>query len=167
MRVKDEAAGKKIRCPGCSTVLTVPKPETPKDAEEDALKLLLEEADEPAPAVNHDVTDDAPATDAIQPPRPGPRPPPPPEPPPPQWKWRKKKLPPPEPIRKPKAKSGGGLFNNVNPNYSVVGVGCLMMFGGAALLIVGLATGWIIIGAAFLFFSGLGTFFKGLMGRSD
>ena len=43
LRVKDEAAGRRIKCPDCEAVLRVPKPEEP-DVVEDA------EAEEPPPS---------------------------------------------------------------------------------------------------------------------
>ena len=72
------------------SVLTVPKPETPRDAEE-AIALLLEDNDEPTPYRTRDAAEGEPRTDAILPKCPGPRPQPPPEPPRPEWKWKKKK----------------------------------------------------------------------------
>jgi hypothetical protein len=172
MRVKDELAGRKIRCPDCTATLAVPKPETPHDAEEEALNLLLEESDEPTTS-SHNDAENLPATDAIQESRPGPRPPQS-EPDRPEWKWKKKTSAAPKSLRKPRAKSGGGLFNNVNPNYGVMWTGILMILGSLALGLVNVAiffAGWVIFRLAavtvILFFVGLGTFFKGLMGRSD
>jgi DNA-directed RNA polymerase subunit RPC12/RpoP len=43
LKVKDELAGKKIRCPGCSSVIAIPKPASDDDEQPD-------EWDEPAPA---------------------------------------------------------------------------------------------------------------------
>src|SRR5690242_7649306 len=44
-RIKDELAGKKIRCPACKQVLVVPKPEPQISPEEEAFGvLLIEEA---------------------------------------------------------------------------------------------------------------------------
>jgi hypothetical protein len=79
---------------------------------------------------------------------------------------------PPGPVRKPKAKSGGGLFNNANPNYGVMWSGVLMSLGGLALgllfgacLLAGVIWPYLLVIAALLFFGGIGTIFKGLMGR--
>jgi len=165
MRVKDELAGRKIRCPGCTAILAVPKPETPPDTEEEALNLLLEDSDEPPSGSLTDVND-APRTDAMQESRPGPRPPRD-EPERPEWKWKKKATPAPKSLRKPRTKSGGGLFNNVNPNYGVMGFGLLMMLGAVVWFLGALAAGWIFFYPPVLFFLGVGTFFKGLMGRTD
>src|SRR5262249_10282604 len=138
MRVKDEVAGKKIRCPACSAVLTVSKPETPKDAEEEALQMLMEEGAEPT-TPDHHVTDaPSPATDSISRP-PKPEPPPRRAPPPAEWKWKEKDVvAPPKPARKSRGGSGGGLFNNVNPNYGVMWTGVLMIGGSLALGLVNL-----------------------------
>jgi hypothetical protein len=64
LRVKDEFAGRKAKCPGCGTVLTVPLPEA--EREEEALEVLLAE---PPP-------DEAPPRSAVraEPPPPGPEP---------------------------------------------------------------------------------------------
>jgi hypothetical protein len=172
MRVKDEVAGKKVRCPGCSAVLTVPKPEAPKDAEDEALQMLMEEGDEPTTPDDHVTDAPPPATDSIsRPPKPGP--PPRREAPPPEWKWTKKEVAaPPKPARK--SRGSGGIFNNVNPNYGVMWTGVLMIGGSLALGLVNLViflSGYIwpylIAATAILFFAGLGTIFKGLMGRGD
>jgi hypothetical protein len=48
LKVKDEAAGRKVRCPGCGVVLPIPKPEIPKEADEQALDYLLAEGPPPA-----------------------------------------------------------------------------------------------------------------------
>src|SRR5438094_2458057 len=56
MKVKDEFAGRKIRCPQCAEVLSVPQPEAESSAEDNAADFLLEESAEehlpsrPAPA---------------------------------------------------------------------------------------------------------------------
>src|SRR5262245_45546669 len=52
-RVKDELAGRKVRCTGCQSVLSVPpaaapqapasQPATPRDVDEEALSILLTE----------------------------------------------------------------------------------------------------------------------------
>jgi hypothetical protein len=170
LRVKDELAGKKVRCPSCSAILTAPKP----DAEEEAVTLLL--AEDEAPAKSQDSADNLPTTDAVQPPpRPGPRPRSPSSPPSPEWKSLKKK---PDRdlsvVRKRKRRSSGGFFNNVNPNYGVMWSGALMVLGSFLLCLVNVGVfiaGWIIFYllaiTIVLFFAGMGTFFKGLMGRSE
>jgi hypothetical protein len=172
MRVKEELAGRKIRCPGCTAILAVPKPETPPDAEEEALNLLLEDSDDP-PSGSRTNVDDAPRTAAIRESRPGPRPLKD-EPERPEWKWKKKASLASKPLRKPRARSSGGLFNNVNPNYGVMWTGVAMILGSLALGLVNVAiffAGWVVFKlvaiTVILFFVGLGTIFKGLMGRTD
>jgi hypothetical protein len=44
MRVKDELAGRKVKCPQCAAVLTVPQPEPP--AEDQAYELLSDDGPE-------------------------------------------------------------------------------------------------------------------------
>src|SRR5687768_7913425 len=94
LRLKDELAGKKIRCPGCSAVVMVPQSDAPTDAEDEALNLLMEAPDEPAPRSRYVPDDPPPATDAVQPP---PRPSPP--------AFRKPEPPKPAVKRKPARKS--------------------------------------------------------------
>src|ERR1041385_3350665 len=44
LRLKDALAGKKVRCPECSAVLSVPRLEEPEDAELAALEVLQADA---------------------------------------------------------------------------------------------------------------------------
>ena len=112
MRVKDEAAGRKVRCPGCSTVLTVPDAEAPKDVEDEALSMLLEEEENPhkAKGIRSRSSDEpAPRNEALQTPvRPSP----------PAFPRSSANNVPaiskPVAKRKVKKESGGGLFNNVH-----------------------------------------------------
>ena len=48
LRVKDEFAGKKVRCPGCKEVMSIPLPEPEASPDDEALNMLL--ADDQAPA---------------------------------------------------------------------------------------------------------------------
>ena len=50
LRLKDEAAGKKVRCSGCQTVQAVPAPAVDRSAEDDALDFLLTDSPGDAPA---------------------------------------------------------------------------------------------------------------------
>jgi hypothetical protein len=43
LRVKDELAGRKVRCPACAQPVAVPRPPSKEDAEDEALNILLEE----------------------------------------------------------------------------------------------------------------------------
>jgi hypothetical protein len=170
MRVKDEVAGKKIRCPACGAALTVPQGHKHVDGEEEAVNLLLEASAEPTPSANNDTSDNTALADSIRSPaRPTAKESP-------EWKWLEKK---PRPMRKRRTNFLGKVFNNVNPNYGVMWTGIMITLGGVALgivcaLIVVVSNYWIgrftariIAVAIILFFIGLGTFFKGLMGRSD
>ncbi len=46
LRVKDELAGKKVRCPGCSTVIPIPA----KELEADDDVEFLDDLEEPTPS---------------------------------------------------------------------------------------------------------------------
>jgi hypothetical protein len=131
---------------------------------------LLEASDQPTPSANNDTSDNNALTDSIQPlTRPAGNPSP-------EWKWLEKKR---KPMRKQRINFLGKVFNNVNPNYGVMWTGILITLGGVALgivcaLVLLLSNYWIwrltarlLVGAIILFFIGLGTFFKGLMGRGD
>jgi hypothetical protein len=48
LRVKDESAGKKIRCPGCQEILSVPAPELVEPDEEDTSAAVTSEPPKPA-----------------------------------------------------------------------------------------------------------------------
>jgi hypothetical protein len=55
LRVKDEAAGKKVRCPGCKAILTAPEPEFVEPDEDTAVSLTQLP---PKPAAKRDVAED-------------------------------------------------------------------------------------------------------------
>jgi hypothetical protein len=49
LRVKDESAGKKIRCPGCQEILSVPAPDLVEPDEDDVSAAVTSEPPKPAP----------------------------------------------------------------------------------------------------------------------
>jgi hypothetical protein len=153
MRVKDEVAGHKIRCPDCSAVLTVPKTET--DAEEEALNVLLQESpDEPKASRPRSWEEPTPRTDSLQP---GPRPAPPTFP----KTVVSTKPAKPKPASRSK-KEPGGLFNNVEVKPYILVPGLVTMLIAVVWLVLGLLVGRIFIYPIILFFIGGGTFFKGI-----
>jgi len=160
MRVKDEVAGHKIRCPGCSAVLTVPEP--PKDADEEALNVFLEDSPEEPPASRQRGWDEPPpAADSLQ------------------QAPRSARPALPKPVVSPKPakpkpirskKEPGGLFNNVEWKPYIAIPGLVTMVIALAWLALSVAvffgTGVLYARALaipiVLFFMGGGTFFKGI-----
>ncbi len=157
LRVKDEAAGRKVRCPGCGNVLPVPRPATDTDAEDEALDILLTESagnESPSPPPK------AAAEHVQEPPR---RPAPPPESSRPSWarqaaserpkaaaKIRKKR----------REESGGGIA--IHPSI-IAGVG--MMVGAAVWFFVGLSFNYIYFYPPILFVLGIGAVIRGFTGQ--
>jgi hypothetical protein len=157
MRVKDEVAGHKIRCPGCAAVLAVPQP--PRDADEEALNVLLEDSPDEPPADRRRNWEafQTPADSLQQAPRP----------PIPKAVVSAK---PAKPKPKRSRTEPGGLFNNVEWKPWIAVPGLLTMLAALAWLALSVAicfsTGVLYARAlAFpivLFFMGGGTFFKGI-----
>src|SRR5262249_37356269 len=146
-----ELAGRKVRCPDCKQVLTVPRPQAEEEIE--ALDLLL--ADEPPAArpARRPEPDDA-VFDRKQVRRPPPVPPPPVkepfEPPRPRARERKRKRP---------ERSGGGIAVNAE-----IITGILMMVGAAVWFFLGLAAGFIYFYPPILFVLGIAAVVRGFTG---
>jgi hypothetical protein len=153
MRVKDEVAGHKIRCPDCSAVLTVPKPET--DAEEEALNVLLQESsNEPKASRPRDWDEPPPRTESLQPP---------PRPVTPTFSKPAVSAKPAKP--KPISQSNQeprGLFNNVEWKPYIAIPGLVTMLIAVVWLVLGLMIDRIFFYPIILFFIGGGAFFKGI-----
>ena len=159
LRVKDELAGRKIRCPKCSAVVAVPRPPAEQDAEAAALDLLL--ADSPAEE-----------RVAAAPPSPPPaareqavRPPAPPAPKPPvAWATSKPATAdkPPSVAKSRKSSRRRGPILVVHP--SIV-TGVLMMAGALVWFVLGLMFGWIYFYPPVLFVLGIGAVLRGLRGE--
>ncbi len=154
LRVKDEAAGRKVRCPGCGKVLPVPRPAADKGAEDEALDLLRSEpaADESPPR--------RPPEAAAEHVREQPRRP---EPSPPSWARqaggdRPKRAP--KVRKKQREESRGGIA--IHP---AILTGAAMMAGGALWFFIRLADGWISPYPAVLFFLGIGSVIRGFTGQ--
>ncbi len=152
VRAKDELAGRKVRCPGCRGILTIPQP--PPAADEEAVELFL--ADPP-------------------PTRPQPRRTPPPL----ASAVRAAALPavipvdeepddPPEPPQKRRSKSRkrrserSGFSVAVHPEIIT---GILMMVGAAVWFFLGLAANRIFIYPPILFVLGIAAVVRGFTGN--
>lgn len=171
LRVKDEFAGRKVRCPACQDVLAVPKPAA---VEEEAGELLLAEEADDAPAAEtkpnrFDATtrpprrpraDDEEGETGIQarPYRPDPmayRPPPAPEP---KRSRRPRRAEP----RGPRVAFEEGWLGSLNAG--IIG-GLLMMLIAVVWFVGGLAVGFIFFYPPVLLVIGFIAFIKGLTDR--
>jgi hypothetical protein len=158
LRVREELAGRKIRCPKCAKVSTVPQPTVVKDAEDEALDILLAESPgKKAPSrpplkqpdADKDVRREKPPG-SIQPPIPqGPvyRPPPP-----------SKSAP---ALRSEKPERSRASIA-VHPKIIT---GVLMMVGAVVWFFLGLAANRIFFYPPILFLLGIGAVFRGFKGE--
>lgn len=155
-RVKDQLAGRKIRCPECSNVLAVPLPEAALEVEEEATASLLAEEESVPAARRRRAREEPSESDAIQQ-RPSPRPP---RPAPPRATTAAKK-------RRPKTRGGPrvafeqGWFGSLNAG--VIG-GLLMMLIAVIWFVAGLAMNIIFFYPPILLVIGLIAMIKGLAG---
>jgi hypothetical protein len=156
LRVKDEAAGKKVRCPGCNAALAVPKPEpeAAPNVDDEAMNILMSEPARPAAA---------PAARRYSAPEPAgepyaPRPSSPPPPPPPRPVFKD------EPKRKSRRRESGSRGFSINP---AIITGLLMMGGAVLWFVLGLSANRIFIYPPILFVLGLINVFRGFSGDAD
>jgi hypothetical protein len=156
MQVKDELAGKKIRCPDCKQVLPVPHgPE--RDVEDEASKILAEDSPEEksVPAAEEK------KSSAIQERRPPslapqiPRSP---------LSSATSSMPTKAKTRPKKSRSerGGGIGIAIHPSIIA---GALMMIGAAVWFFLGLAAGIFYFYPPVLFCFGIAAIIRGLMGQ--
>jgi hypothetical protein len=170
-RVKDEFAGKKIRCTGCKQVLAVPLPEleTAKSTEDEALNFLLTESPplptkRPAKARPDEESQETSVT-AEPPPRPASKRPA-------KEKEKKKSGSSLSQVRwsqfdKPREREErhGRSFRLVLSPTIITGL--LMMLGAVVWFGAGLAIGFIYFYPPVLFVLGIAAVFRGLMGQED
>jgi hypothetical protein len=157
LRLKDELAGRKIRCPSCNDSLTVPTPET--NADDEALDILLGDApaektpSRPAPVESGVQTEEprrpVPAPVRVEPPRPAPA-----------------------PVKKPTTskrrpakddEDGGGRGFGIAINGNII-IGSLMVIGAVAWFLIRLGQGWLVFGSLFLFVFGILRIVRGFRG---
>jgi hypothetical protein len=156
LRVREELAGRKIRCPKCAKVSVVPQPPA-KDAEDTALDILLDEpagkktssrlqAAKPMPARDEPKAPSPPSSDLSDLQRPVYKPPPP-------------AKAPPAPGKEKRDPGRGSIA--VHP--SIIS-GLLMMIGAAVWFFLGLAADRIFFYPPILFILGIGAIIRGFKG---
>lgn len=156
LRLKDELAGKKVRCPDCSATVVVPQPEP----DEAAFEVLA--ADDPA-----DAAPPSPIRESLsERPR---RPPPPPmddDDPPPRKKIKVPGMsgydPDPPPRRMPTVVAEEGWFGSINSG--MIG-GIIMILIAVVWFVGGMAAGIIFFYPPILLVIGIIAFLKGLFSR--
>jgi hypothetical protein len=155
MRVKDEFAGRKVRCPACQAVVTVPVPAADAaDVDDAALGLLLREDEKAAPTPRRPAWEDRgpsrpPSEPAIPPKLPAPVP-----------------APPPKKKKRTRSDDDESRFRGISISPTII-TGLLMMLGAAVWFFGALAVGIIFFYPPILFVLGLITFCKGLLGHED
>ncbi len=154
-RVKDEFAGRKIRCPECREVLVVPKPAVNADVDDEAGDLLLTEGPEDRRRVASAPPPPAPSRPRgrEQPPKPVPLPS--------VVKTRPGKVPA-RKKREPRVAFEEGWFGSINSG--VIG-GILMIVIAVVWFVVGLMGGVIFFYPPILAVIGIIAMFKGLFNR--
>jgi DNA-directed RNA polymerase subunit RPC12/RpoP len=158
LRVKDILAGRKVRCPDCSSILTVPRPEPVRDAEDEALDVLLDETPSDPPVVRLAAREAvANAGEQVRQPLPASRPLPP--------------LPAKQPaalanLRKPaRAKTSRRSSPPLVVNREIV-AGVLMMLGAVVWFGLGLLLGWVYFYPPVLFVLGIAAVIRGFKGEA-
>jgi hypothetical protein len=156
LRVKDELAGRKIRCPACAEVLAVPRPRPATDEEDEIVTVMPVESPAPRPspvqAIKRAETSVRPPSRALSAEAPA-----------------RVKRPEVAPVNRRKAsrrrtpRRSGPLL--VVHREIVAGV--FMMLGATVWFIGALALGWIFFYPPILFVLGIAAVVRGLTGRSD
>jgi len=158
LRVKDELAGRKARCPNCNSVLAIPQPAAEKNSEEDAFTYLLAESPEnPAPtrpqsreqAIRADEDRDLPAPAPSR-----------------SRSSHSEKKPGPQakPRRASREYDEEPSRRGVSVNPAII-TGLLMMVGAAIWFFVGLAGGYIFFYPPVLFVLGIVSIVRGFTGQ--
>jgi uncharacterized membrane protein len=153
LRVKDEAAGRKVRCPACGAAIAVPQPDTNPDIEDEALDLLLAAPDRPASApqpASAAAPDEEPPRSSSKPTVPPPAP------------HRPSNSPRPKPSARREKSEKRGL--SIAAQRSII-VGLLMMLGAAVWFFLGLAAGRIFFYPPIMFVLGIGAVIRGFQGH--
>ncbi|MBI3821807.1 MAG: hypothetical protein HY289_03900 [Planctomycetes bacterium] len=156
MRVKDELAGRKIRCPACGEVLTVPKNEPPKEVDDAALDVLLTEspAEKRRPGPMVEGPDEGEETRVTA--RPTSK----------LTRTQPKKLDPTKSAALPRSERRERSEPWLVVSPSVI-TGLLMMVRAVVWFFGALAAGWIFFYPPILFVLGIAAVFRGLTGRED
>jgi hypothetical protein len=155
LQVKDEFAGRKVRCPRCRSVLLIPLSDAPQDEEDEAYNLLNEESDEEERKVRAEPPEPEPKPERERPRRPA---------------RAEAPLPRKLDVRKKSARSRRsgprvtfeqGWFGNVN---SGVAGGVLMILIAVVWFVLGLMADRIFFYPPVLFVIGIAAIFKGMFG---
>jgi hypothetical protein len=154
LRVKDEIAGKKIRCPVCKQVLEVPVPEMDVEMEDDAADTQIREQPAPKVPARSKPRDDYDEEEDDEPPR--------------RKKKRSKKKHELQKLRwsdveeRPRREHRPWIV--ISP---AIVTGVLMMIGAVVWFAAGLAFGRIFFYPPVLFIFGIAAVVRGLMGHED
>lgn len=157
-QLRDDLAGKRVRCAGCQEPITVPRPDAVRDAEDQALQALL--AEEPTPTApkrsmpgTRPPAEDEEARRAVRPAGPAA----------PSWskeargdKPRKRK----RSLDEPYESTGGGIAV-----HREIVAGILMMVGAAVWFFLGLAANRFFIYPPILFVLGIAAVIRGFTQR--
>jgi DNA-directed RNA polymerase subunit RPC12/RpoP len=163
IRVKDEHAGRKVRCPACGIVLEVPVPEMEVEVEGDASDYSITETpkSKPPPLPKSKAPVDEQISDRKPLPRPSRAP---------IDEPIAKRSPMPRPrrtkSRRSRSESSGWSMPSIAISPTII-TGILMMLGAVAWFILGLAVGWIYFYPPILFVLGMAAVVRGLMGHED
>jgi hypothetical protein len=159
MRIKDELAGRKIRCPACAGVLTVPKPERVADEDDEVVTVMPVEspsealAPRPSPRQAVKRAETGVRVPSREPVAESPSP------------FSK----PPKPVKRRKV-SRSRASRRSGPMLVIhreIVAGVFMMLGATVWFVVGFALGWIYFYPPILFVLGIAAVVRGLTGRGD
>ena len=152
LQVKDELAGKRVRCPACKQAVGVPPALEPEEVGDDALQVLLTESPPRPPAR-------APREEAVtaEPPRPPALPE---RSAPPRAAERKK------PKRRRDEEDEGWSFPRIYLSPGII-TGLLMMVGAVVWFVLGLLADRIFFYPPIMFVLGLVAVVRGLLGRPE
>jgi hypothetical protein len=155
MQVKDEMAGRKIRCPDCKQVLPVPAQRNENDVEDEALRILSADAPEEKKSASAE-PEKTPAVQERPKPFSAPQIP--------KSGISAAKPAVPKPISKPKKSRSDRAGFGIAVHPSII-AGVLMMVGAAVWFFLGLAAGIIYPYAPILFLFGIGAVIRGFTGQ--
>lgn len=152
LKVKDESAGRKVRCPTCGIVIVVPTPASSENAADEAINELLAEGPPPAsPPKPMLEEDDARFEEEKRPSLPASKP----------------RSMPPDPTREarvPRIKKPDSSYSGISIHPQII-IGVLMMVGAVVWFFAGLAADRIFFYPPILFLLGIGAIIKGFTGR--
>jgi len=155
MRIKDEMAGRKVRCPECKQVLAVPS-STENEVEDEALRILTADSPEPKPLPSPEEMKSS-AIEERRSPSPAP-----------QIPRSALSVGMPTASAKPKTRPSKSTSDRAGFGIAVhpsIIAGALMMIGAAVWFFLGLAAGIIYFYPPILFVLGIGAVIRGFTGQ--